>query len=105
MRQHCEKNCWHRSPRIVDPDLLQHIVWQKEYTPLDFQSDYNAVHGNAFGSLSHGLFQSAFFRPHNVARDIPGLYFAGQGTYPGIGMPMVLISSDLVVQRIISSSI
>jgi phytoene desaturase len=91
--------------RIVDPDLRQHIVWQKEYTPLDFQSDYNAVHGNAFGSLSHGLFQSAFFRPHNVARDIPGLYFAGQGTYPGIGMPMVLISSDLVVQRIINSSI
>jgi phytoene desaturase len=86
--------------RLVDPDLRSHIVWQKEFTPLDFASHYNAVHGNAFGSLAHGLFQSAFFRPHNIARDIPGLYFSGQGTYPGIGMPMVLISSDLVVQRI-----
>jgi phytoene desaturase len=87
--------------RLVDPDLRKHITWEKSYTPLDFRRDYNAVHGNAFGSLAHGLFQSAFFRPHNIARDIPGLYFVGQGTYPGIGMPMVLISSDLVVQRIV----
>jgi phytoene desaturase len=86
--------------RLVDPNLRNHIVWQKEYTPLDFERDYNAVYGNAFGSLAHGLFQSAFFRPHNIARDIPGLYFVGQGTYPGIGMPMVLISSKLVVERI-----
>jgi phytoene desaturase len=91
--------------RLVDPDLRKHIVWQKEYTPLDFAKDYNAVYGNAFGSLAHGLFQSAYFRPHNIARDIPGLYFVGQGTYPGIGMPMVLISSKLIVERITKSSL
>jgi phytoene desaturase len=87
--------------QLVDPDLRKHIVWQKEYSPLDFAKDYNAAHGNAFGSLAHGLFQSAYFRPHNVDREVPGLYFVGQGTYPGIGMPMVLISSDLVVERIV----
>jgi len=87
--------------RLVDPDLRQHIVWEREYTPLDFQTRLNAVHGTAFGSLAHGLFQSAYFRPHNVARDIPGLYFVGQGTYPGIGMPMVLISAQLVAERIL----
>jgi phytoene desaturase len=56
--------------------------------------------GTAFGSLSQEFFQSAYFRPHNKARDIDRLYFVGQGTYPGIGMPMVMISSRLVAERI-----
>ena len=54
----------------------------------------------AFGSLSHSFFQSAYFRPHNVARDIPGLYVVGQGTYPGIGMPMVMLSARLLAERL-----
>lgn len=58
------------------------------------------VHGTAFGSLSHHFRQSAYFRPHNVSGDLPGLYFVGQGTYPGIGMPMVLISASLVAERL-----
>lgn len=87
--------------RLVDPDLQKHIVWEKQYTPLDFQTQINACYGTAFGSLAQGFFQSAYFRPHNVARDIAGLYFVGQGTYPGIGMPMVLISARLVTERIV----
>ena len=85
---------------IVDTNIREHIVWQQEFTPLDFKSQYNAVLGTAFGSLSHKLSQSAVLRPHNLAREIPGLYFSGQGTYPGIGMPMVLLSAKLVVERI-----
>ena len=38
---------------------------------------------------------------HNIARDLPGLYFVGQGTYPGIGMPMVLISAKLLTERLV----
>lgn len=87
--------------RLVDPDLRQHIVWERAYRPDDFEADFNAVHGTAFGSLSHGFFQSSYFRPHNKARDIKGLYFVGQGTYPGIGMPMVHLSAKLVVERIV----
>jgi len=85
---------------LVDPDLRKHIVWEKSYRPDDYLVDFNAVHGTAFGSLSHGFFQSSYFRPHNVARDIQGLYFVGQGTYPGIGMPMVQLSAKLVAERI-----
>jgi phytoene desaturase len=59
------------------------------------------MYGTAFGSLSHSFFQSSHFRPHNKSDDIEGLYFVGQGTYPGIGMPMVMISSRLVVERIL----
>jgi phytoene desaturase len=89
-----------RIERLIDPDFRQHIVFEREYTPIDFQTEINAVHGTAFGSLSQGFFQSSYFRPHNKARDIDGLYFVGQGTYPGIGMPMVLISAQLVTERI-----
>ncbi len=85
---------------LDDPDFEQHIVYERDYTPIDFQNDINAVHGTAFGSLSQGFFQSSYFRPHNKSRDIDGLYFVGQGTYPGIGMPMVLISAQLVTERI-----
>lgn len=85
---------------LIDPAIRDHIVWEKSYTPLDFQTDMNAMYGTAFGSLSQGLFQSAYFRPHNKAHDIQNLYFVGQGTYPGIGMPMVLISAGLVTERV-----
>ena len=90
-----------RLERIVDPDLRHHIVWERDYRPTDYQRDLNAVYGTAFGSLSHNFFQSSYFRPHNRAYDIQGLYFVGQGTYPGIGMPMVMISSRLVTERIV----
>ena len=89
-----------RLERIVDPNIRQHIVWERQYCPADWQRDFNATLGTAFGSLAHGFFQSSYFRPHNKARDIQGLYFVGQGTYPGIGMPMVVISSRLVTERI-----
>lgn len=87
--------------RIVDPAIREHIVWERDYRPTDWLNDINAVYGTAFGSLAHGFFQSSYFRPHNKARDIQGLYFVGQSTYPGIGMPMVMISSRLVTERIV----
>lgn len=86
--------------KIVDPEIRQHIVWEQDYRPTDWLHDVNAEYGTAFGSLSQGFFQSSYFRPNNKARDVKGLYFVGQGTYPGIGMPMVHISSRLVTERI-----
>jgi phytoene desaturase len=91
-----------RVENLIDSNLRKHIVWEKEYLPTDFQKDINAEWGTAFGSLSQHFFQSAYFRPHNYDHQIHGLYFVGQSTYPGIGIPMVLISSRLVVERIIN---
>jgi phytoene desaturase len=85
---------------LIDPQIRDHIVWEREFRPTDFTEQFNAVHGTAFGSLSHNFFQSTFFRPHNKARSVDGLYFVGQGTYPGIGMPMVHLSAKLVAERI-----
>jgi phytoene desaturase len=89
-----------RLETLIDPEIRQHIVWERSYTPLDYARDLNAVYGTAFGSLAHNLLQSAYFRPHNISRDVAGLYFVGQGTYPGIGMPMVLISARLTAERL-----
>jgi len=87
--------------RIIDPDIRSHILWEREYRPTDWENDINAVLGTAFGSLSHGFLQSSYFRPHNKSKYIAGLYFVGQSTSPGIGMPMVHISAKLVAERII----
>ena len=95
------ENLLDKLERIIDPHIRRHIVWEREYRPTDWLKDINASLGTAFGSLSHGFFQSSYFRPHNKARDIHGLYFVGQVTYPGIGMPMVMISSKLVSERIV----
>lgn len=86
--------------KIIDPQIRQHITLEREYRPVDWESDINAALGTAFGSFSHGLFQSAYFRPHNKSKHIAGLYFVGQSTYPGIGMPMVHLSAKLVTERI-----
>jgi phytoene desaturase len=91
-----------RLEQIVHPDIARHVVWERQYLPTDWQRDVNATLGTAFGSLAQDFFQSAYFRPHNRSRHVRGLYFVGQGTYPGIGMPMVVISSRLVTERVVS---
>jgi len=49
---------------------------------------------------AHTLRQSAFFRAGNAARRVAGLYYAGGGTIPGVGLPMCLISAEIVADRI-----
>lgn len=51
-------------------------------------------------ALSHRFLQTGPFRPANVERQAPGLVFAGSGTVPGVGVPMVLISGELAAQRV-----
>ncbi|GAA4399238.1 phytoene desaturase family protein [Fodinibacter luteus] len=51
-------------------------------------------------ALAHTFLQSGPFRPSNVDRRVPGLFFAGSGTQPGVGIPMVLVSGRLAAQRV-----
>jgi phytoene desaturase len=74
------------------PGLKENIEIKRIYTPLDFQADLNAYHGNAFG-LEPSLTQTGYFRPHNRSEDIGNLYFTGAGTHPGAGVPGVLLSA------------
>jgi phytoene desaturase len=80
------------------PDLRRHIVVEREFTPADFAAQYNLAHGSAFG-LSHNFKQVGYMRPANKARDLSNLYFVGASTVPGGGIPMVVIGSKLVTER------
>ncbi|MFF2052196.1 phytoene desaturase family protein [Leifsonia sp. NPDC058194] len=81
------------------PDLADRIVLRRTVGPEDFARDVNAWSGGALG-LAHTLRQSAFFRPGNASARVEGLYYAGSSTIPGIGLPMCLISAELVVKRL-----
>ena len=82
------------------PDLGRHIVTQRWFTPLDFQSTLHAFQGSAF-SIAPTLKQSAYFRPHNQDPKIPGLYIVGAGTHPGAGLPGVVNSAKATVSLIL----
>ncbi|GAA1959105.1 phytoene desaturase family protein [Microbacterium deminutum] len=81
------------------PDLSERIVVRRTVAPGDFAADLHAWRGNALG-LAHTLGQSAVFRPRNASRKVEGLSYAGASTLPGIGLPMCLISAELVVKRL-----
>jgi phytoene desaturase len=80
-------------------DIESNKVFDKTFSNKDFASRYNSLNGSALG-ISHDLFQTAVFRPKNKSKKIENLYFAGADTQPGIGMPIVLISAELVKDRI-----
>jgi phytoene desaturase len=81
------------------PDLAERVVVRRTIGPADFVTDVNAWSGGALGP-AHVLRQSAFFRAGNTSRHVDGLYYAGSSTVPGIGVPMCLISAELVLKRL-----
>lgn len=81
------------------PDLADRIVLRRTVGPEDFATDLNAWRGGALGP-AHILRQSAFFRPGNASKKVDGLLYAGCSTIPGIGLPMCLISAELVLKRL-----
>ena len=80
-------------------DLAERIVLRRSVGPADFATDLNAWMGTALGP-AHTLMQSALFRSGNVSKKVEGLYFAGSSTIPGIGLPMCLISAEVLVKRV-----
>jgi phytoene desaturase len=80
-------------------DLADRIVLRRSVGPADFAGDLNAWKGTALGP-AHTLMQSALFRAGNVSKKVDGLYYAGSSTIPGIGLPMCLISAEVLVKRV-----
>lgn len=84
---------------ICGTEITSHIQFKKIFSHRDFISYYNAYKGTALG-LSHTLRQSALFRPHNLSKKVKNLFFTGQYIHPGIGVPMTLIASEIVSEKI-----
>jgi phytoene desaturase len=81
------------------PDLRERIVVRETKGPADFRDDYHSWRGGMLGP-AHILTQSAMFRAQNASRKVAGLYYAGATTAPGVGVPMCLISAEIVLKRI-----
>ena len=77
------------------PGLADYVVSSHVMTPVDFQTRYLSPHGCGF-SIEPRILQSAWFRPHNVSEEIPGLYLVGAGTHPGAGLPGVVASAEVL---------
>jgi len=81
-------------------DLKGRTITRTLFGPGDFSSKYNAWQSTMLGP-SHRLTQSAFFRTPNKSKKVSNLYYVGASTVPGIGVPMCLISAELVHKRIV----
>lgn len=81
------------------PDLRERITVRQTLGPADFSSDFNSWHAGMLGP-AHTLRQSAMLRGRNASKKVGNLYYAGATTAPGVGLPMCLISAEIVLKLI-----
>ncbi len=84
---------------LTEESIIGNEVVKRIYCVNDYREDYNAYKGTALG-LTHTLRQTALFRPSHKSSKVDNLYYTGHYTHPGIGMPMCLISSQVLAKTI-----
>ena len=90
-------------PERIGFDLIENRISQTIYAPDDWQEMFNLYQGSGLG-LAHGLNQVAALRPKNKDEDFSNLYYVGASTVPGTGLPIVVIGSKLVTERILEDA-
>jgi len=80
---------------LTGQSVQDNIIFKKSFCAKDFKKDYNSYKGNAYG-MANTLLQTAFLRPRLKSKKVKNLYFTGQLTVPGPGVPPALISGKLV---------
>lgn len=88
-----------RFEQLTQQSVRKNIVFKQSFCKNDFVSDYNSYKGNAYG-MANTLLQTAFLRPKLKSSKVKNLYFTGQLTVPGPGVPPALISGKLVSELI-----
>ena len=88
-----------RLEKYVKTSVREHVVYKRSYAHNDFIQDYHAFKGNAYG-LANTLRQTAILKPSLKNKKIDNLYYAGQLTVPGPGVPPSLISGYVVAHEI-----
>lgn len=86
----------------INQDIRKDIIFQMEYTPEDWQKQFNLYKGAGLG-LSHDMLQIGALRPKNYDEEFRNTFYVGASTVPGAGLPMAVISSKLVVERILKN--
>jgi phytoene desaturase len=93
-----------RLEKQTNQKLLNHVLFKKSYSVSDFKSDYNSYKGNAYG-MANTLRQTAFLRPKITSKKVKNLFFTGQLTVPGPGVPPAIISGKIASELIAKKQI
>lgn len=92
-----------RLENLTGQSLKDQVLFKKSYCVNDFVNDYNSYKGNAYG-LANTLFQTAFLRPKIKSKKVRNLFFTGQLTVPGPGVPPAIISGKIVSDMVIKNT-
>ncbi|APZ47057.1 phytoene dehydrogenase [Polaribacter reichenbachii] len=91
-----------RFEQLTNQEVKKHVLFNRSFCVKDFEKEYNSYKGNAYG-MANTLLQTAFLRPKIKSSKVKNLYFTGQLTVPGPGVPPALISgkiaSDLIIKN------
>ncbi|CAN5689617.1 phytoene desaturase family protein [soil metagenome] len=91
-----------RMEQKTGQNIRDHIIYKKTYAHSDFVHEYNAFKGNAYG-LANTLMQTAILKPSCRSRKVKNLFYTGQLTVPGPGVPPSLISGEVVAKEVLKS--
>src|SRR6187399_1863109 len=89
-----------RMEKQTGQSILDAVIYKKTFSVSDFASEYNSFRGNAYG-LANTLTQTAIFKPSCQSKKVKNLFFTGQLTVPGPGVPPCLISGEVVAKEVI----
>lgn len=98
LREHYFDMMMKRMEDHLGSSIKEHVVIKKSYAHEEFIADYNAYKGNAYG-LANTLEQTAFLKPKMKSKKVQNLFFAGQLTTPGPGVPPSLISGQVAAEE------
>lgn len=91
--------CIKRIEKHIGVSFKDNIIFRRDYAGSDFVKDYNSFRGNAYG-LANTLSQTAILKPTLINKKVKNLFYTGQLTVPGPGVPPCLISGKLVAEQV-----
>ncbi|MFK8059844.1 MAG: phytoene desaturase family protein, partial [Polaribacter sp.] len=89
-----------RFEKLTNQKVRENVLFKRSFCVKDFKEEYNSYKGNAYG-MANTLLQTAFLRPNIKSSKVNNLYFTGQLTVPGPGVPPALISGKIASELII----
>jgi phytoene desaturase len=89
-----------RMEKHTGQSILDAVIYKKTFSVSDFAREYNSFRGNAYG-LANTLMQTAIFKPSCKSKKVKNLFYTGQLTVPGPGVPPCLISGEVVAKEVV----
>ncbi len=102
LREKCFASIMQRIEKHTGQSLSDAIIYKKSFAQNDFIKEYNSFKGNAYG-LANTLMQTAIFKPRCKSKKVSNLFYTGQLTVPGPGVPPSLISGEVVAKQVLKT--